>query len=253
MVATTDKKPNKTSFVTGLLEQNPKANLKAVQAEWTAAGHPGSVSHTLVSKLRADMGLAGNIRPRTKAVVAGATAPKKKIGKSSVKARTRNNGESSDRTQGSPVSSSKTKSQGKSSFIKEVLFDNPKANATAVNVAWKKAGMEGTISDSLVNSMRSQLNLTGNLRKTSKTSSAGNKVQATKSKPAKSEKAAKIAPTAATTSVPKSRATSLDRVLVEVEGGLDRLIHRLIEVGGLLDIEDALRAVRRRVIRSHKA
>jgi hypothetical protein len=44
----------------------------------------------------------------------------------------------------------KTRSQGKSEFLKEYLHDNPRANAKAINAAWKSAGMEGSISDSLV-------------------------------------------------------------------------------------------------------
>ena len=57
-----------------------------------------------------------------------------------------------------------TKSLGKTSFVKEILFDNPQANPTAVNEAWTAAGMDGTISPTLVNKMRSELGLAGNLR-----------------------------------------------------------------------------------------
>ncbi len=37
----------------------------------------------------------------------------------------------------------KTRDQGKTSFVKELLIDNPKANTKAVNDAWSKAGMDG--------------------------------------------------------------------------------------------------------------
>ena len=43
-----------------------------------------------------------------------------------------------------------TRSQGKSMFVKEVLNDNPLANAAAVNEAWRAAGMSGGISATLV-------------------------------------------------------------------------------------------------------
>ena len=56
------------------------------------------------------------------------------------------------------------KNLGKTSFVKEILFDNPQANPTAVNEAWTAAGMDGTISATLVNKMRAELGLTGNLR-----------------------------------------------------------------------------------------
>src|SRR5438874_13757094 len=57
-----------------------------------------------------------------------------------------------------------TRNPGKTMFVKEVLHDNRLANTEAVNDAWKAAGMEGSISATLVNKMRSQMGLTGNLR-----------------------------------------------------------------------------------------
>src|SRR3954454_4498725 len=57
-----------------------------------------------------------------------------------------------------------TRSPGKTMFVKEVLLDNRLANTQAVNDAWKAAGMEGSISPTLVNKMRSRMGLTGNLR-----------------------------------------------------------------------------------------
>ena len=61
-----------------------------------------------------------------------------------------------------------TKSQGKTGFVKHFLNANPKGNTKAVNEAWAAAGMSGTIGSTLVNKLRSQLGLTGNLRATSK-------------------------------------------------------------------------------------
>src|SRR5690242_16827325 len=58
-----------------------------------------------------------------------------------------------------------TRSLGKTGFVKEFLNDNPQANAWAVNEAWKEAGFEGTISNTLVTGMRSELGLTGNIPK----------------------------------------------------------------------------------------
>ena len=59
-----------------------------------------------------------------------------------------------------------TRNQGKTLFVKETLIDHPTANPKFVNDKWKEAGMEGTISETLVNKMRAQLKLTGNLRGT---------------------------------------------------------------------------------------
>jgi hypothetical protein len=49
---------------------------------------------------------------------------------------------------------------------------------------------------------------------------------------------------------PLDRRTNRGRILEEVEGGIDRLIFKLIALGGLEDFEDELRRVRRRLILS---
>src|SRR5438105_1081151 len=54
---------------------------------------------------------------------------------------------------------------GKTGFVKEYLNDNPQANARAVNEAWNEAGFDGTISNTLVTRLRSELGLTGNIPK----------------------------------------------------------------------------------------
>src|SRR4051794_13524364 len=53
---------------------------------------------------------------------------------------------------------------GKSDFIKQVLSKDPFANLKAVNEAWTAAGNEGSISQALVNKLRSEAGLSGNLR-----------------------------------------------------------------------------------------
>jgi hypothetical protein len=57
-----------------------------------------------------------------------------------------------------------TKIQNKTSFVEDFLKANPKGNAKAVSEAWAAAGMTGTIGSTLVNKMRSEMGLTGNLR-----------------------------------------------------------------------------------------
>jgi len=61
-----------------------------------------------------------------------------------------------------------TRDQGKTGFVKEFLSDHPHGNVKAVNEAWAAAGMNGTIGSTLINEMRSQLGLSGNLRAKSK-------------------------------------------------------------------------------------
>jgi hypothetical protein len=65
-----------------------------------------------------------------------------------------------------------TRDQGKTSFVKEFLGGHPLGNVQAVNEAWAAAGKDGTIGSTLINKMRSQLGLSGNLRAKSKPKTA---------------------------------------------------------------------------------
>ena len=144
----------------------------------------------------------------------------------------------------------KTRDQGKTSFIKELLIDHPMANTKAVNDAWAAAGMEGTISETLVNKTRAQMGLAGNLRSkrrtkteaaaSSKRSYSGKK-RGRKSKPEPGAIAeGKAAPTSA-------RAGKRNARLVELEADLDRLLFRVMNEGELAQVEHALREARRRL------
>jgi hypothetical protein len=57
-----------------------------------------------------------------------------------------------------------TTAPSKSDFIKQLLVTSPKATFKAVNEAWTAAGNGGSISQALVNKMRSEAGLSGNLR-----------------------------------------------------------------------------------------
>jgi hypothetical protein len=147
-----------------------------------------------------------------------------------------------------------TKSLGKTSFVKEILFDNPQANPTAVNEAWTAAGMEGTISPTLVNQMRSELGLAGNLRvgpgqtkavATSKPASRDKKKSGGKAKG--KSRAANMDSTKGEGS---SRSMLRARALVQVEAEIDRLLFMVMKIGGLTDVEDSLRESRRRLYRT---
>ena len=210
MATATATKMTKSAFLTGFLRKNPTANPDVVNEAWAKAGNAGSVSRSLVGKLRTDLGLSGNVRrkPRkTKPKAQTTTMPTE------------------------PTSKRHGRDEGKSSFIKEVLFDNPQANAAAVNKAWRKAGMKGSISVSLVNKMRSTLGMAGNLPKGRKT-----------------------AATVKTQTAPAMRRPgNRERMLVEMESRIDSLIFDLLEIGGIEKAEDALRAARRVVVRAQKA
>jgi hypothetical protein len=205
-----DHVQNKSSFVHEFLKENPTSSSTEVSAAWTAAGRAGSISPALVSKRRASLGLSGTAqgRPAKSAAQAPAQGP----------------GQAGRR----PRSGS---AQGKSTFIKELLVDNPQATARDVNRAWTSAGMTGSISRSLVGRLRSELGLTGKIK--DRTPSAGTRGRKVRGK----------AP----------RPGDRERCLADIEGDIDRLIFKLMVVGGLEAIEDELRQVRRRLVRSQEA
>jgi hypothetical protein len=84
----------KSAFIKEVLQKDSKANAKVVNEAWKAAGHDGSISTTLVQKLRATLGLAGNLRAGRKpesrpAAANGAAAPNAVAPKGSGKKRGR--------------------------------------------------------------------------------------------------------------------------------------------------------------------
>jgi hypothetical protein len=153
-----------------------------------------------------------------------------------------------------------TKSQGKTGFVKEFLNDHPQANTKTVNEAWTGAGMDGTISPSLVKQVRSELGLTGNLRAATKTRpSTKTNAGTTKTQSSGARRGAKPKATSTgvqtrsttarkpATQIQPSRARST--LLNEVESDLDRLIFKLMGIAELAGIEENLRQTRRLLYR----
>jgi len=144
----------------------------------------------------------------------------------------------------------KTRDQGKTSFVKELLIDDSMANTKAVNEAWSAAGMEGTISETLVNKTRSQMGLAGNLRGKSRTkteAAASTRRAYTGKKRGRKPKQETVA-TAAGKAVPTgARQSKRNDRLVELEADLDRLLFRVMNEGELAQVEHALREARRRL------
>jgi hypothetical protein len=62
MPRNTTRNQGKTLFVTEFLGQNPHANANTVNEAWKSEGKDGTISATLVNKLRSSLGLAGNLR-----------------------------------------------------------------------------------------------------------------------------------------------------------------------------------------------
>lgn len=144
----------------------------------------------------------------------------------------------------------KTRDQGKTSFVKELLIDHPMANTKAVNEAWEAAGMEGTISETLVNKTRSQMGLAGNLR-----GKRGTKTEAATSvkrpyngkKRGRKPKHESVAIAAGKAAQSGARAGMRNDRLVELEAEVDRLLFRVMNLGDLTEVETALREARRRL------
>ena len=107
---------------------NPQGNAKAVNEAWTAAGMKGTISHPIISQVRKQLGLTGNLPGKTR------NAAKEKAA--------------------SNMPRTATPTPGKTSFVKEFLNDHPEGTTKTVNEAWQAAGFEGTISPTLVNKTR---------------------------------------------------------------------------------------------------
>ena len=136
--------------------------------------------------------------------------------------------------------------KGQSGFIKEYLFDNPRSNSSVINQAWKDSGMEGEISAGLINKIRSEMGLAGNLKK--------------RKTPKKS---IRIVSRKTTTRLPSertipSRLESLKPIrglqdkMVQLEAELDRLIYKVKDKVKLAKVEDGLLEARRMLSREIK-
>ena len=69
--------PGKTMFVKEFLNDHPQGNVAAVNEAWKAAGFDGTIGSTLVNKMRAALGLTGNLREKTKNSETSGTSKKR--------------------------------------------------------------------------------------------------------------------------------------------------------------------------------
>lgn len=158
------------------------------------------------------------------------------------------------------------RNEGKTAFVRDVLGKNPFANPKAVNEAWKSAGKQGTVSVALVNKTRAALGLAGNLRgKRKKTDARPSGEKARLSGKTRGRKGtngrhdsprpspnawqtngnhAESAPSQSQNSA-RAKASVPRAALEELEADIDRLLFRVMAVGGLLTVEEKLRQARR--------
>src|SRR5271157_899302 len=213
-MATPTLNQGKTSFVKQFLSEHPEGNTRTVNEAWRAAGFDGTISPTLVNKTRVK--LTGKRRRKARTAAQGKAA--------------------ATRPREAPAT------QGKTSFVKEFLNDNPQGNVKAVNKAWTKAGMSGTISSTLVNKTRALLGLTGNLSGKSKT-----KATTTGKRRGRPPKETTAAVNGKPAGQPRGRKSDRTHALLGVEAEIDRLIFTVMGIGDLPEIETALREARRLV------
>ena len=141
-MATVTKSQGKTGFVKEFLSQHPDGTTKTVNEAWQAAGFDGTISHPIISDVRKQLGLTGNLPGKTMKAAKDKSAP--------------------------ILPKTAIRDQDKTSFVKQFLSGNPQGNVQAVNEAWTAAGNEGSIGATLIQKLRSEMGLTGNLRATSK-------------------------------------------------------------------------------------
>jgi hypothetical protein len=232
MATATTRNLGKTGFVKEVLNDNPQATTKAVNEAWRAAGFEGTIGPTLVTKMRSEMGLTGNIRKRrgkkSGAETGTTSAP-------AIKKRGRRKG-----------ATGRGGNQGKTAFVTKHLRRDPGASDEAINEAWATAGNEGGISGSLLYKIRAKQGLTGKSGR--KRRGAGKKRRA-KSSP-QGTRGGRTPEPVAETPRPVDGRTGRGRFLAEVEEDIDRLIFRLMGAGGMEEIEGELRKVRRLLYRS---
>jgi hypothetical protein len=145
------------------------------------------------------------------------------------------------------------KPQNKSTFLRELLLSNPNAKEKDAVAAWKQAGNEGTVSSSaFYSAKRESVGAAGgpasaSEKTRSKSSPKGPKGER-KSKTVRAsypESNGQSHMSESARTVGKRDAQDHSRTLDAVEGGIDDLIFRLKEMGGVPEVEEALRAARR--------
>jgi hypothetical protein len=160
--------------------------------------------------------------------------------------------------------------QGKSTFVRDVLTKDRQANHEAVNRAWTEAGHAGTISESLVGKLRSQLGLTGPPRPGARVTESAESAEPPAAPAPRQRTGPKrvgerslaqgnkrpVPQVTASEAEPQgsgsqSGVDDRTRVLTRLEGQIDEMLFEIKVAGGLPEFEEALRRTRRILARSH--
>src|SRR5262249_3952279 len=127
--ATPTRNRGKTGFVKEYLHDHPLANARSVNQAWEAAGFEGTISPSLVTQVRSELGLTGTMPkpPEKKARAETGAGPR---------------GKKRGRRKGA---TGRGGNQGKTRFVTEHLRQDPGASDAQINEAWASAGNEGEI------------------------------------------------------------------------------------------------------------
>lgn len=145
------------------------------------------------------------------------------------------------------------RNQGKTEFVRSVLEQNPYANARIIRQEWTSAGHGDSISQTLINKQRSLMGLTGNIKggRPKKSETSGEPKPAyTGKKRGRKPKSAVVASqgisgNGRSVDAPKAKSGARPAQLSQIEADIDRLLFRVMTLGGLENIEDSLRRTRR--------
>jgi hypothetical protein len=113
---------SKRAFVRDFLRKNPAANRKAVEEVWREAGHEGPISSALVSNLRRELGLTGNLRGASRSVDGdgAAESPKARARASKPKKRRRRHVGKATDANAAPAAGRKRQPGGRDKALAEV-------------------------------------------------------------------------------------------------------------------------------------
>ncbi len=145
------------------------------------------------------------------------------------------------------------RNQGKTEFVRSVLGNNPYANARIVRDEWAAAGHSDSISQTLINKQRAVMGLAGNIkggRPKRSDAPVAPKPAYTGKKRGRKPKSAGLDVQAAAGNGrsfdgTKVKAGARPAQLSQIEADIDRLLFRVMSLGGMENIEDSLRRTRR--------
>lgn len=242
----------KSAFLEEFLPGNRDADLGAVNLAWNGAGNPGSISESLFGKIRSKLGLTGKRGMNGGAAKKTAGPAAKGKAKSSPKGAKGKGASEAGEAPSQPNGREGDTGPSKSAFVGELLGRQPQANVAAVNRAWSEAGHEGEISPSVFYKIKRERGGNGGgttpAPVTSEPKSASRGLNAG---PATAEARPELYGETVLPPLSGSEPGDRERVLDRVEDGIDDLIIELKRLGGMEEALEAMRKVRRVVVRSH--